>query len=173
MNVLVIHGPNLQLLGTRQPHVYGTTDLHAINTELKRVAAQHGVILTIHQSNHEGEIVERITAARGRADAVILNAAAYTHTSVAIRDAIEASGLPTVEVHLSNVAAREPFRQQSMIAPVCRGVISGFGALSYRLALEAAVAIRSTAPGAAPASSAPARKSAAATRNSKRRRKGR
>ena len=145
MNILVIHGPNLQLLGTRQPQIYGTADLTSINNELKRLASQRSVILTILQTNHEGEIVERIAGARGRIDAMIINAAAYTHTSIAIRDAIEASGIPTVEVHLSNIAAREPFRQSSMLAPVCRGSISGFGALSYRLALDAAIAQRPVA----------------------------
>ena len=171
MNVVVIHGPNLQLLGTRQPQLYGTTDLTSINNELKRTAAQHGVILTIFQSNHEGEIVERIAAARGRADALIINAAAYTHTSIAIRDAIEASGIPAIEVHLSNVAAREPFRHHSLLAPVCRGVISGFGALSYRLALDAAMALR-TALAAQTTARAPARRiSAAAKRNGKRRKR--
>lgn len=135
--VLVIHGPNLQLLGARQPSIYGTINLEAINRELRSLAARQGAVLTIVQSNHEGKLVELIGEAKGRYEALLINPAAYTHTSVAIRDAIEASGLPAVEVHLSNIYAREPFRHQSLIAPVCKGQISGFGAMSYRLGLEA------------------------------------
>ena len=152
MRVLVIHGPNLQLLGSRQPAVYGTTDLPSINRELNRLAAQLGAILTILQSNHEGQIVEAIGKAKGRFDALLINPAAYTHTSVAIRDAIEAAGVPAVEVHLSNIYAREPFRHQSLIAPVCRGQICGFGPASYRLGLEAALTLcaPSDAPGTKP-----------------------
>ena len=137
MRILVIHGPNLQLLGGRQPSVYGTADLASINRELEALAGARGASLTVLQSNHEGEIVERIGSAKGRYDGLLINPAAYTHTSVAIRDAIEASGLPAVEVHLSNIYAREAFRHQSLIAPVCRGQVSGFGAASYRLGLEA------------------------------------
>ena len=137
MKVLVIHGPNLQLLGTRQPSIYGSANLQAINKELRRLASQRGAILTIVQSNHEGKIVELIGGAKERFDGILINPAAYTHTSVAIRDAIEASGVPTVEVHLSNIYAREPFRHQSLIAPVCKGQVSGFGARSYVLGLEA------------------------------------
>lgn len=148
MNILVIHGPNLQLLGRRQPTVYGTADLATINGQLSRWAQAHGVRLTIVQSNHEGQIVEMIGGAKSRYDALVINPAAYTHTSVAIRDAIEASELPAIEVHLSNIHAREAFRHQSLIAPVCRGQISGFGPTSYRLGLEAALAI--LAPGARP-----------------------
>ena len=141
MRILVIHGPNLQLLGKRQPSIYGTANLATINGELKKLAAQHRATLTILQSNHEGEIVETIGKAKGRYDALLINPAAYTHTSVAILDAIEAAGLPAVEVHLSNIYAREPFRHQSLIAPVCRGQISGFGKASYRLGLEAILGI--------------------------------
>ncbi len=137
MKILVIHGPNLQLLGQRNPEVYGTADLSEINRELKAVASQRGAVLDVFQSNHEGEIVERIGAAKSKFEAILINPAAYTHTSVAIRDAIEASGLPAVEVHLSNIYARESFRQHSLIAPVCRGQVSGFGPASYRLGLEA------------------------------------
>ena len=137
MKVLVVHGPNLQLLGQREPSIYGTANLASIKKDLERVAKRHGASLTIVQANHEGEVVELIGSAKGRFDALLINPAAYTHTSVAIRDAIEASGLPAVEVHLSNIYAREPFRHQSLIAPVCRGQISGFGAASYRLGLEA------------------------------------
>ena len=139
MKILIIHGPNLQLLGARNPSIYGTADLHTINKELIKAATTHGAILKILQSNHEGEIVNAIGSGRGLYDGLLLNAAAYTHTSIAIRDAIEASGIPTVEVHLSNIQAREPFRHQSLIAPVCLGQISGFGAASYRLGLEALV----------------------------------
>ena len=141
MRVLVIHGPNLQLLGQRQPSLYGTADLASINTALKRLAGQRGVALDAVQSNHEGTIVELIGRAKGRYDALLINPAGYTHTSVAVRDAIEAAGLPTVEVHLSNIYAREAFRQHSLIAPVCRGQVTGFGAASYRLGLEAVFAL--------------------------------
>ena len=141
MRILVIHGPNLQLLGSRQPAVYGTAELSSINRELNALAAQRGAILTIIQSNHEGQIVEAIGKAKGRFEALLINPAAYTHTSIAIRDAIEAAGLPAVEVHLSNIYAREPFRHQSLIAPVCRGQVCGFGPVSYRLGLEAALAL--------------------------------
>lgn len=139
--ILVVHGPNLQLLGRRQPRIYGTADLRAINRGLTRHAARAGVRLTVIQSNHEGAIVEAIGRAKGRYDALLINPAAYTHTSVAIRDAVEAAGIPSVEVHLSNIYAREPFRHQSLIAPVCRGQICGFGPMSYRLGLEAALAL--------------------------------
>jgi len=150
--ILVIHGPNLQLLGSRQPAVYGTASLPVINRDLKQAAGQHGAMLTIVQSNHEGQIVELIGSAKGRYDALVINPAAYTHTSVAIRDAIEACGVPAVEVHLSNIYAREPFRQHSLIAPVCRGQVCGFGPESYRLGLLAALGLVEAAqtPQAAP-----------------------
>ena len=141
MKILVIHGPNLQLLGRRQPTIYGTANLATINVELERLTASQGASLTIVQSNHEGDIVERIGVAKDRYDGLLINPAAYTHTSVAIRDAIEAAGIPAVEVHLSNLYAREPFRHQSLIAPVCRGQVSGFGPASYRLGLEALLAL--------------------------------
>ncbi len=139
--ILVIHGPNLHLLGTRSPSVYGTADLAKINRMLREEAKRAGVKLTVMQSNHEGEIVELIGRARKTAQALVINPAAYTHTSVAIRDAVEAAGIPAVEVHLSNIYARESFRHRSLIAPVCRGQISGFGLMSYRLGLMAAVAL--------------------------------
>ncbi len=139
MKILVIHGPNLQLLGGRRPAMYGTTDLATINKDLKRLAVLRGVKMTIVQSNHEGEIVETIGQAKGRFDGLLINPAAYTHTSVAIRDAIEAAGLPTVEVHLSNIYAREEFRQHSLIAPVAQGQVCGFGPVSYRLGLDALI----------------------------------
>ena len=137
MKILVIHGPNLHLLGARQPGIYGTADLASINRELERMAEDRGTDLTIVQSNHEGETVELIGKTKGRHDGLLINPAAYTHTSIAIRDAIEAAGIPSVEVHLSNIYAREAFRHRSLIAPVCRGQVSGFGSMSYRLALEA------------------------------------
>lgn len=149
MRILVIHGPNLQLLGARQPAVYGPTDLAAINEQLRRAASAGGAVLTAVQSNHEGAIVELIGRARQQYDGLLINPAAYTHTSVAIRDAVEAAGIPTVEVHLSNIYARESFRHQSLIAPVCRGQVSGFGAASYRLGLEALLGL--LRGGAAPA----------------------
>ena len=139
--ILVIHGPNLQLLGQRPVKVYGRVNLPAINRALQREAVTLGVAVEVIQSNHEGEIVERIGRAREVYAAIVINPAAYTHTSVAIRDAIEAARVPTVEVHLSNIAAREEFRQTSLIAPVCRGQISGFGAQSYLLGLRAAVGL--------------------------------
>ena len=139
IHILVIHGPNLQLLGTRRPSVYGRQDLESINRRMRQQAARAGVRLTIVQSNHEGRIVELIGRAKRTSQALLINPAAYTHTSVAVRDAIEAAGIPAVEVHLSNIYARESFRHQSLIAPVCRGQVSGFGATSYRLGLEAAI----------------------------------
>ncbi len=137
MKILVIHGPNLQLLGKREPEVYGSKTLKQINTEIRGHAKALGVTVTVVQSNHEGEIVDRIGSAAGKHDAIVINPGAYTHTSVAIRDAVTASGVPTVEVHLSNISAREEFRRRSLIAPVCKGTIAGFGARSYLLAIEA------------------------------------
>ncbi len=139
--ILVVHGPNLNLLGARDPAQYGTTTLAEIDAELTRRAAAAGATVTCVQSNLEGELVDAIQGARGAADAIVLNPGGYTHTSVAIRDAIEAVGLPTVEVHLSNLHAREPFRHTSLTAARCVGQISGFGAQSYYLGLDAALAI--------------------------------
>jgi 3-dehydroquinate dehydratase-2 len=139
--ILVIHGPNLNLLGTREVNVYGTTTINDINEELKKVASSKGVDLDIIQSNHEGDIVEVIGKAKAAFSAILINPAAYTHTSVAIRDAISAVGLPAVEVHLSNIYAREDFRHTSLIAPVAKGQISGFGKMSYILGLEALIDI--------------------------------
>ncbi len=127
------------MLGQREERYYGTATLEEIDAELASYAELHGVEIESFQSNLEGEIVGRIQEAKGRAEGIVLNAAAYTHTSVAIRDAILAAGVPTVEVHLSNVHAREEFRRSSLLAPVCRGVISGFGPKSYLLALEALI----------------------------------
>ncbi|HWE31359.1 MAG TPA: type II 3-dehydroquinate dehydratase [Polyangia bacterium] len=136
-HVLVLHGPNLNLLGTREPGVYGATTLAEIDRALDEQARARGATVECHQTNIEGELVDRIQSARGRAHAIIINPAAYTHTSVAIADALRAVALPAVEVHLSNVHAREPFRQQSFVAPVCVGTIGGFGARGYTLALDA------------------------------------
>jgi 3-dehydroquinate dehydratase-2 len=139
--VLVVHGPNLNLLGTREPEIYGRTTLKDIDRRLVELGRELGLNVKTFQSNGEGEIVDRIQAARGRVDVLVINPAAYTHTSVAIRDAISAAAIPTIEVHLSNVYKREPFRHHSTIADVAEGRIMGFGAESYVLALRAAVGI--------------------------------
>jgi len=135
--ILVIHGPNLDLLGKREPKVYGRVTLKEINEGLRKIAKKHKISLLIKQSNHEGEIVDLITKARKRFKGLLINPAAYTHTSVAIRDAIAATGILTVEVHLSNIYSREEFRHKSLISPVSCGTILGFGAKSYYLGLEA------------------------------------
>ncbi len=136
--ILVIHGPNLDLLGSREPGIYGHIELAEINGKLTEKAQKAKVKIKIFQSNHEGEIVALIGRHKKSVDVLIINPAAYTHTSVAIRDAILATEIPTIEVHLSNIYAREEFRRQSLIAPVARGTISGFGEQSYYLALDAA-----------------------------------
>ncbi|MCS6986179.1 MAG: type II 3-dehydroquinate dehydratase [Sphingomonadaceae bacterium] len=146
--VFLLNGPNLNRLGRREPHVYGRQSLHDILSELERHARSLGLALEARQSNHEGALVDWLHEAEDRgALAVILNAGALTHTSLALRDAIAAIAVPVIEVHLSNPAAREPFRHRSRIAPVVRGVIQGFGALSYRLALDAVAAMRQERPG--------------------------
>jgi len=137
--ILVLHGPNLNLLGTRETSVYGTVSLSEIDRDLTRLAETEGVELTIEQSNSEGDLVNLIQKASGRFQAIVINPAAYTHTSVALRDAIASVGLPTVEVHLSNIYQREAFRRHSYIAEVSIGQISGFGPYSYQLGLMAAV----------------------------------
>ena len=139
-NILVIHGPNLDLLGQRETDIYGHMTLAEINSKLEEAAHAAQVQLEIIQSNHEGVLVDAIGKARkNRKDAILINPAAYTHTSVAIRDAIAAAKLPTVEIHLSNIYAREEFRHTSLIAPVASGQISGFGINSYLLGLQAAI----------------------------------
>jgi len=139
MKILFLNGPNLNLLGQREPEIYGRTSLTDIETKVRARAAKMEVEIDFRQSNQEGELVFWIQQAKGEFDVIVLNAAAYTHTSIAIRDAIAAVGVPTIEIHLSNIHAREEFRQKSLIAPVCLGQISGFGADSYILAVEAAV----------------------------------
>lgn len=135
-HILVINGPNLNLLGVREPGIYGDVSLARINDRLSREAAALGAQLEFYQSNHEGDLVDCLHAHMGRVDGVILNAGAYTHTSVALRDAIAATKLTVIEVHLSNVHAREAFRHQSYLSPVCKGVVCGFGWGSYLLALQ-------------------------------------
>jgi 3-dehydroquinate dehydratase II len=138
-HVAVLHGPNLNLLGTLEPGVYGATTLAEIDRTLDERARARGATVESYQSNIEGELVDRIQAVAGRAHAIVINPAAYTHTSVAIADALRAVGLPAVEVHLSNLHKREPFRRRSLTAPACVGTIAGFGARSYYLALDAAL----------------------------------
>ncbi|MFH0791477.1 MAG: type II 3-dehydroquinate dehydratase [Candidatus Omnitrophota bacterium] len=137
--ILVIHGPNLDLLGKRQPEIYGRITLAQINQQLQKLAEIKRVGLVIKQSNHEGQIVDLIGKSRTKFAGLLINPAAYTHTSVAIRDAILACGIPVVEVHLSNIYSREEFRHKSLISPVVNGTILGFGAKSYTLGLEALV----------------------------------
>ncbi|ACH38577.1 3-dehydroquinate dehydratase, type II [Citrifermentans bemidjiense Bem] len=137
VRILVLHGPNLNLLGTREPGVYGTTTLKGINQSLMALASEFSLELRILQTNSEGAMVDAIQGAMADCQGILINPAAYTHTSVAIRDAIAAVALPAVEVHLSNVHAREPFRSHSYIAPVAVGQICGFGAISYLLGLRA------------------------------------
>ncbi|MDO8665205.1 MAG: type II 3-dehydroquinate dehydratase [Gemmatimonadales bacterium] len=139
MKILVLHGPNLNLFGTREPDVYGRTTLDDINASLRATAAQHEVELRIVQSNHEGAVVEAIQALRSASDGALINAAAFTHTSVAVRDAVLAVNVPFVEVHLSNIWAREEERHKSLLADLAVGVVAGFGADSYVLGLDAMV----------------------------------
>ena len=139
MRILFLNGPNLNLLGTREPEKYGSTTLAEIEHRIRERAARLGAEIEFRQSNVEGDLVNWIQHARGTFDWIVLNAAAYTHTSIALRDAIAAVQVPTIEIHLSNVHAREEFRHKSLIAPVCKGQITGFGLNSYLLALEAAV----------------------------------
>lgn len=140
-NVLVIHGPNLNLLGKREPDIYGTLTLNEINDKMMAKAKELGIGLEVIQSNHEGAIIDAIQQADLRYDCIIINAAAFTHYSIAIRDALSAISVPAIEVHLSNIYKREPFRHNSVISAVVHGQISGFGVDSYLLALEAATRI--------------------------------
>ena len=139
MKILFLNGPNLNLLGTREPEKYGRMTLAEIEAKVRERAARLGAEIDFRQSNLEGQLVDWIQQAKDKFQVIVINAAAYTHTSIALRDAIAGVGVPTIEIHLSNVHAREEFRHKSLIAPVCRGQITGFGPLSYLLALEAAV----------------------------------
>jgi 3-dehydroquinate dehydratase-2 len=137
-HILVVHGPNLNMLGKREQQIYGQTSLEEINVMLCQYAQQEGHEIDIVQSNHEGELVDCIQQRGARADVLIMNPAAYTHTSIAIRDAVLAVKIPLIEVHLSNIYRREPFRRQSYLADIAVGQVAGFGPYSYRLAVEAA-----------------------------------
>lgn len=143
MNILVIHGPNLHLLGKRQPEIYGHQTLSDVNAMLdqRAAASEHEVTLKVFQSNHEGEIVTIIGDHIDWVDGILINPAAYTHTSIAIRDTLAAIGVPVIEIHLSNVHGREEFRRHSLVSPIAFGVICGFGIYSYMLALEGLIGI--------------------------------
>ena len=144
MKILFLNGPNLNLLGQREPEVYGHTTLADIEAKVRKHAGRLKVGIEFRQSNLEGELVGWIQQAKGKFDVIVINAAAYTQTSIALRDAIAAVGVPAIEIHLSNIHAREEFRHKSLIAPVCWGQISGFGEKSYILALEASVDVNVT-----------------------------
>ncbi|HTO71723.1 MAG TPA: type II 3-dehydroquinate dehydratase [Myxococcota bacterium] len=137
MKILVLHGPNLNLLGEREPEIYGRTTLAEIDARLREIAAERGAALESFQSNHEGALIDRIQAARRDCQALIVNPGGLTHSSVALRDALAATSLPVVEVHLSNIYAREPFRHHSYVSGIALGQISGLGAKGYELALVA------------------------------------
>lgn len=141
LHILILNGPNLNWLGRREPGIYGSTSWPEIQAELEEYAAARGVTITCRQSNHEGVLIDILQEGADVFDAVVLNAGGLTHTSVALRDCVAALPVPVVEVHLSNVYAREEFRHRSLLAPVVAGQISGFGPLSYRLGLEAAIAL--------------------------------
>lgn len=141
LHILVLHGPNLNLLGRREISVYGIISLDQINEELAGLASRLGVAITCRQSNHEGELVDLIHQAASDADAIVFNPGAYSHYSIALRDAVAAIGIPVIEVHLSNIYSREEFRRQSVIAPVAAGQICGLGITGYLLALRAAAAL--------------------------------
>ncbi len=141
MKIQVIQGPNLNMLGVREQNIYGPMKLEDIHKQMEAYAKQSNTEIEFFQSNLEGEIVDKIQESLGVADGIIINPAAYTHTSIAIRDAIKAVSLPTIEAHISNIHAREEFRKESLIAPVCAGSISGFGPFSYHLAMVAMIQI--------------------------------
>lgn len=147
MRVLVLHGPNLNLLGTREPATYGADTLAGVEESLRALARELGVEVEFFQSNSEGALVDAVQDACGRVDGIVANPAAYTHTSVALRDALLATALPFVEVHLSNVHAREPFRHRSLLADIAVGTVAGFGAESYRLGLRGLVTALSSRAG--------------------------
>ena len=144
MKILFLNGPNLNLLGQREPDTYGRATLAEIEAKVRERAAQLGADIDFRQTNLEGELVGWIQEAKGKFDVIVINAAAYTHTSIALRDAIAGTGVPTIEIHLSNVHAREDFRHKSLIAPVCVGQIVGFGIFSYILAVEASINVNAT-----------------------------
>jgi 3-dehydroquinate dehydratase II len=144
MRVLVVHGPNLNLLGSREPEVYGSTTLAEIDELLSKKAAEDGHEVVCFQSNHEGELIDKLQEAAKGFDGVLLNPGGFTHTSVALRDAVQALSVPVVECHLSNIYAREEFRQHSLLSAVCKGVVSGFGVASYLLGLEALISTKET-----------------------------
>ena len=146
MRILFLNGPNLNLLGQREPEIYGRLTLAEIESKVRARAQGAGASIDFRQSNIEGELVTWVQQAKGKADVIVLNAGAYSHTSIALRDAIAGVGIPTIEIHLSNVQAREGFRRRSMIAPVCKGLIAGFGAESYLLAVEAAINVNVKPP---------------------------
>lgn len=141
MKIMVIQGPNINMLGVREIEIYGAMKMEQIHEQMQIAASQNNIELKFFQSNFEGEIVDKIQECLGTVDGIIINAAAYTHTSVAIRDAISATGLPVIEVHISNIYRREEFRQKSLIAPVCSGSIMGFGPFGYHLALMGVIQI--------------------------------
>lgn len=141
MNILVMHGPNLNLLGKREPEIYGFVTLEDINERISALAGELGAKVSFYQSNHEGELVQKIQDSLGAVHAIVINPGAYTHTSVALRDAILSTGIPTVEVHLSNIYKREEFRKHSYLADVAVGQVTGFGPDSYLLGLRAAVSV--------------------------------
>jgi len=155
--ILVLHGPNLNLLGSREPSVYGTTTLAEIDAALAALAADAGAELECFQSNHEGALIDRVQGAPERCDGVLINPGGLTHTSVSLRDALAATTLPVVEVHLSNVHAREEFRRHSFVSPIARGLICGFGAESYTLGLRALLGILRPARRARPKARAAAK----------------